>query len=109
MSKNIPYGHQWIQQDDIAEVVKALKSDWLTQGARVDEFEKAVAKYCNTSYAVAFSSGTAALHAAYNAIGLKEGDEIITTPMTFAATSNAAIYCGAKPVFVDIQEDTMNI
>ena len=105
----IPYGHQWISADDIKEVVRVLKSDWLTQGPKIEEFEKAVAKYCGSKYAAAVSSGTAALHAAYFAAGLKKGDEVITTPLTFAATSNMLVFCGAKPVFADIERDTLNI
>lgn len=105
----IPYGHQWIDKDDIKEVVKVLKTDWLTQGPKVEEFEKAVAKYCGAKYGVAVSSGTAALHLAYIAAGIKSGDEIITTPLTFAATSNMIIACGARPVFIDIEKDTLNI
>jgi len=109
MKKFIPYGHQWVQAEDIEEVVKVLKTDWLTQGPKVDAFEKVVADYCGTKYAVAVSSGTAALHAAYFAAGIKIGDEVITTPLTFAATANAAIYCGAKPIFCDIEKDGFNI
>lgn len=105
----IPYGRQWLDNKDIKEVVKVLKSGWLTQGPKIEEFEKAIAKYCGAKYAVAVSSGTVALHAAYNAAGIKQGDEIITTPLTFAATSNMAVFCGAKPVFADIQKDTLNI
>ncbi len=109
MKKIIPYGHQWIDNQDIKEVLKVLKSDWLTQGPKVEEFEKAVAKYCGAKYGVVFSSGTSALFAAYKSAGLKEGDEVITTPMTFAATSNMLYFCGAKPVFADIEEKTLNI
>lgn len=105
----IPYGHQWIDQKDVGAVVKALRSEWLTQGPKIEEFEKAVARYCKTRYGVAFSSGTAALHAAYAAAGIGLGDEVITTPLTFVATANTAVFCGAKPVFVDIEEDTLNI
>src|SRR3989344_4068436 len=107
--KTIPYGHQWLDSDDIKEVVKVLKGDWLTQGPKVEEFEKAVAKYCKVKYAVAFSSGTSALHGAYMATGIGKGDEVITTPLTFAATSNILYFCGAKPVFADIERDTLNI
>ena len=107
--KNIPYGHQWIGVDDIGEVAKVLKSDWLTQGPKVEEFERAVARYCKAKYAVAVSSGTSALYMAYMAAGIKEGDEVITTPLTFAATANMLFFCGAKPIFVDIQKDTLNI
>jgi len=105
----IPYGHQWVDDKDIKEVVKVLKSDWLTQGPKIEEFEKAMAKYCGAKYGVAFSSGTSALHSAYSVAGIKAGDEVITTPLTFAATGNMFVVLGAKPVFVDIQEDTLNI
>ena len=109
MKKIIPYGHQWIDNKDIKAVIKVLKSDWLTQGPVVEEFEKSVAKYCGAKYAVAFSSGTSALYSAYMAGELKEGDEVITTPLTFAATSNMICFCHAKPVFADIKKDTLNI
>lgn len=102
------YGHQSIDDEDIAAVVAVLKEDYITQGPKVGEFEQAVANYCGAKYGVAMSSGTAALHAACIAAGIKAGDEVITTPLTFAATANAVIYCGGKPVFVDI-EDTLNI
>ena len=107
--KKIPYSHQWIDNKDIKEVVKVLKSDWLTQGPKVEEFEKAIAKYCNAKYGVAFSSGTSALYAAYKTAGIKEGDEVVTTPLTFVATSNMISVLGAKPVFVDVEQDTLNI
>lgn len=109
MRKFIPYGHQWVNKEDVKEVVKVLRSDWLTQGPKVEEFEKAVAKYCGAKYAVAFSSGTSALHGAYFTAGIGRGDEVITTPLTFVATANAAVYLGAKPVFADIKEDTLTI
>ncbi len=105
----IPYGHQWIEDSDIADVAEVLKTDWITQGPKVDEFESRVAHYCGAKYAVAISSGTAALHAACVVAGISEGDEAITSPITFAATANAVAYCGGKPVFADIQEDTLNI
>ncbi|MBA4321040.1 MAG: UDP-4-amino-4,6-dideoxy-N-acetyl-beta-L-altrosamine transaminase [Flavobacterium sp.] len=105
----ISYGRQWVDDKDIKEVVKVLKSEWLTQGPKIEEFEKAVAKYCGAKYGVAVSSGTAALHAAYSVAGVKLGDEVITTPLTFVATSNMLYFCGAKPVFVDIKSDTLNI
>lgn len=98
----IPYGHQSINKSDEAAVLKALRSDYLTQGPAVERFERALAKYVGASYAVVFSSGTAALHAAYFAAGLNKGDEFVTTPMTFAATANAGLYLGAVPVFADI-------
>lgn len=105
----IPYGHQFIDKNDINSVIKALKSDWLTQGPKVLEFEKALADYCGAKYAVAVSSGTAALHLAYLALGLKKGDEVIIPANTFASTANMAIACGAKPVFCDIRMDSYNI
>ncbi|OGM96171.1 MAG: UDP-4-amino-4,6-dideoxy-N-acetyl-beta-L-altrosamine transaminase [Candidatus Yanofskybacteria bacterium RIFCSPHIGHO2_02_FULL_38_22b] len=105
----IPYGRQAIDNADIKAVVKVLRSDWLTQGPAVKQFEESLAKYCNAKYAVAVSNGTAALHLAYLAIGLKHGDEVITTPNTFVATSNMLVAVGAKPVFCDIRLDNHNI
>jgi len=105
----LPYGHQWIDGEDIAAVVEVLKGDWITQGPKVEEFEMAVAEYCDAKYAVAMSSGTAALHAACAVAGISQGHEAVTTPITFAATANAIVYCGGKPVFADIREDTLNI
>ncbi|KKT29402.1 UDP-4-amino-4,6-dideoxy-N-acetyl-beta-L-altrosamine transaminase [Candidatus Giovannonibacteria bacterium RIFCSPLOWO2_12_FULL_44_25] len=100
----IPYGHQSIDNADIEAVKSVLKSDWLTQGPKIGEFERALAHYCGAKFAAAFSSGTAALHAAYFVAGMRRGDEFITTPLTFAATSNAGLYLGARPVFADIDE-----
>ena len=105
----ISYGRQWVDEEDIKEVVKALRSDWLTQGPKVEEFEKAIAKYCGAKYAVAVSSGTAALHSAYSVAGINARDEIITTPLTFAATANMMVVLGARPIFSDVKEDTLNI
>lgn len=102
---NIPYGRQTINKADIKVVVDTLSSEYLTTGPKVKEFEEKFAKFVNVKYAVAVSSGTAALHLACLAAGLKKGDELITTPMTFAASANCALYCGAKPVFVDIKEE----
>ncbi|MDD4990296.1 MAG: UDP-4-amino-4,6-dideoxy-N-acetyl-beta-L-altrosamine transaminase [Candidatus Pacebacteria bacterium] len=107
--KIIPYGKQWLDNDDIEAVVEVLKSDWLTQGPKVEEFEKAVANYCNVKYAIAFSSGTAALHGAYFVLGIKKGDEVIVSPLTFAATASAVVYCSGTPVFSDIKKETLNI
>ena len=104
----IPYAKQWIDKGDIKDALKVLQSDWLTQGPAVDAFEKAVARYTGAAYAVAVSSGTGALHIAY-AASIKKGDEVITTPLTFAATSNMLIHLGAKPVFVDINPDTLTL
>lgn len=109
MSRFIPYSRQWIDKEDIEAVVSVLGSDFLTQGPKVGEFEDALSSYTGSKYTVAFSSGTAALHAAYFAAGIGPGDEIITSPVTFAATANAALYLGAKPVFVEIEPDTANI
>src|SRR3989344_9402184 len=105
----IPYSRQHIDEEDIQAVLEVLKSDWLTQGPTIAEFEKALAEYSGARFAVAAPNGTAALYLAYKAAGLKEGDEIITTPNTFVATSNMALVCGAKPVFCDIRPDTRNI
>lgn len=105
----IPYGKQSISKEDINAVVKILKSEYLTQGPTIEEFEHTLTDYVGVKYAVVFNSGTAALHAAYFAVGLNKGDEFITSPMTFAATANAGLYLGAKPVFVDIEEGTGNI
>lgn len=97
----IPYSTQDIHDSDIAAVAKVLRSGWLTQGPAVTEFEMAVAKKAGAKFAVAFNSGTAALHAAYFAAGVNKGDEVIVPALTFAATANAALYLGAKPVFAD--------
>ncbi len=105
----IPYGRHSINEDDIAEVTKVLRSDWLTQGEKVGQFEKELADYCGVKYAVAVSNGTTALHTAFAAAGIKSGDEFITSAMTFVATSNVGIWQGARPVFVDIDENSGNI
>ncbi|MBI4595045.1 MAG: UDP-4-amino-4,6-dideoxy-N-acetyl-beta-L-altrosamine transaminase [Candidatus Tectomicrobia bacterium] len=107
--ETIPYGRQWIEEDDIQAVVEVLRSDWLTQGPKVKEFEEYFAGYVGARYAVAVCNGTAALHCAYLAAGIGPGDEVITTPITFAATANAAFYCGARPYFVDIDPNTYNL
>lgn len=109
MKKNIPYSHQSIDQDDINALIKTLKSDFITQGPKVLEFEKGLAQYTGAKYAVVFNSGTSALHAAYWTLGIKKEAQIITSPITFAATANAGLYVGAKPIFVDIERDTGNI
>jgi perosamine synthetase len=105
----LPYGHQQIDNDDINAVIEVLRSDWITTGPKVAEFEEAFAAYVGSKYAVSFSSGTAALHGASFAAGLQPGDEAITTPMTFCATANCVLYQGAKPVFADVCPDTLNI
>ncbi len=105
----LPYGRQSISEDDIQAVVDVLRSDWLTTGPKVPEFEEALAARVGAKYAVAFSSGTAALHGAAFAAGLKPGDEAITSPLTFAATANCVLYQGARPVFADVSPDTLNL
>lgn len=105
----IPYGRQWIDDDDIAAVVEALRSEYLTTGPAVEVFERRIAEASGARRAVAMSSGTAALHGMYFAAGLGPGDEIVTTPLTFAATANAALYLGATVRFVDVVPDTGNI
>jgi len=105
----LSYGKQNIDEDDIQEVIKVLKSNYLTTGPYVKIFEENIANYVGTSYAVAFSNGTAALHGACFAAGIEEGDEVIVSPMTFAASSNAILYCGGIPIFCDIDMNTGNI
>lgn len=105
----LPYGKQWIEDCDIEAVVEVLKGDYLTTGPYISKFEQAVAQYVGAKYAVAFSNGTAALHGACFAAGIDQGDEVITTPMTFAASANCVLYQGGIPVFVDIDEKTYNI
>ena len=105
----IPYGRQTIEEDDIQAVVDVLRSDYLTTGPMIEQFEKSVAEYVGVKYAVAISNGTSALHAACFAAGIGEGDEVITTPITFAASANCVLYCGGTPVFADIDERTYNI
>lgn len=109
MGNYIPYGRQCIEQDDIDAVMEVLQSDYLTIGPKVAEFEHAVADYTGAKHAVAAANGTAALHIACMAAGIGPGDEVITTPITFAASANCVLYCGAKPVFADIKADTYNI
>ena len=105
----ISYGRQRIDEDDIASVVDALRGDWLTQGPSIERFEAAVAEYVGAKYAVAYSSGTSALHGAAAAAGLGPGDVVATSPLTFMASVNAARFVGAKPMLVDICRETWNI
>lgn len=105
----IPYGRQWIDDEDIQAVVEVLRSDFLTTGPVVERFEEELAAYTCATHAIVLNSGTSALHAAYYAAGLGPGDEIITSPLTFAATANAALYLGATVRFVDVEPDTGNI
>src|SRR5580658_8326698 len=107
--KLLPYGRQSLDDSDIKAVVEVLRSDWLTTGPKVGEFEERFAAWVGAEYGVSFSSGTAALHAAAFAAGLGPGDEAITTPMTFCATANCVLYQGAKAVFVDVGADTLNL
>lgn len=105
----IPYGKHYIDDDDINAVVNALKEDYIATGPGIDRFEQTFAEYTGAKYAVALSSGTAALHACSFAIGIQEGDEVITTPMTFVSTASSVMMCRGNPVFADIDENTYNI
>jgi perosamine synthetase len=105
----LPYGRQSLDEEDIQAAVDVLKSDWLTTGPKVGEFEERFATWVGAKHAVSFSSGTAALHAAAFAAGLKSGDKAITSPMTFCATANCVLYQGATPVFADVSADTLNL
>jgi perosamine synthetase len=105
----IPYGRQWIDEEDIQAVVDVLRSDWLTTGPKVLEFEKAVTTYLGAQYGIAVNSGTAGLHCAMIALGVGPGDEVIVPPMTFAATANCIVHAGAVPVFADVEADTLLI
>jgi len=107
--KKIGYGHQYIDDADIQAVVDVLKSDFLTCGPKIEEAEQKLCEITGAKYAVLISNGTAALHATMFAAGVGSGDEVITTPITFAASANCAFYCGAKPVFADINPETYNI
>jgi len=105
----IPYGKQFIEEDDIAAVVEVLRSDWLTTGPKVEEFERAFADFVGAKYAVAVNSGTAALHAAMFALGIGPGDEVIVPTMTFAATANCVVFQGGTPIFADVDPETLLI
>jgi perosamine synthetase len=105
----LPYARQTVEEDDVQAVTAALRSDWLTTGPLVEAFERAVASVADARHAVAVSSGTAALHAAVFAAGIGPGDEVVTTPLTFAASANAVVYQGGTPVFADIRPDTLNV
>jgi perosamine synthetase len=107
--KLLPYGRQSLDVADVQAVVEVLKSDWLTTGPKVGEFEERFAAWVGARHAVSFSSGTAALHGAAFAAGLGPGDEAITTPMTFCASANCILYQGAAPVFADVSSDTLNL
>ncbi|MBW2097103.1 MAG: UDP-4-amino-4,6-dideoxy-N-acetyl-beta-L-altrosamine transaminase [Deltaproteobacteria bacterium] len=103
----LPYAHQWIDEHDIQAVVSVLRSDWLTTGPKVEEFEQAFAGYVGARHAVAVSSGTAALHTAMFALGIGHGDEVIVPPITFVATANAVVFQGGTPVFADVEAGTL--
>ena len=105
----IPYGHQIIEDEDIEAVVKCLRSEWLTTGPLVREFEDALASFCGAQYAVTVSSGTAGLHTLISAMGIKKGDEVIVPAITFVATANAVLFQGAMPVIADIDPETLLI
>lgn len=106
MQRLIPYGRQYIDKEDIDQVIKVLKSDWITQGPKIKEFEDALCKYTKAKYAVLVSNGTAALHCACIVAGIDVNDEVITSPITFAASGNCALFLGAKVKFADIRPDT---
>ena len=105
----LQYAEPWIDDDDIEEVVKTLKTGYIRSLSKVKEFEKKFSNYVNSKYAVCFSNGTAALHACAFISDIKKGDEGVTSPMTFAASSNCILYCGGKTTFADIKKDTYNI
>ena len=105
----IPYGKQWIDDDDIKSMVEVLQSDWITTGPKIDEFERAVTAFTSSEYAIAVSSGTAALHAAMFAIDVRSDDEVIVPAMTFAATANCVVFQGGTPIFADIDPDMLLI
>ena len=105
----ISYGRHFVEEDDIAEVIEVLRSDWLTTGPKVEDFERTFADFVSAKYAVAVSSGTAALHAAMFALGIGPGDEVIVPAMTFAATANCVVFQGGTPVFADVDPETLLI
>lgn len=105
----LPYGRQWIDEQDIAAVVAVLRGDWLTTGPAVERFEAAIAEAAGAKCAVAVSSGTAAVHAMMHAAGVGVGDHVLVSTMTFAATANAVRFCGGTPIFVDVDADTLLI
>ena len=105
----IPYGKQDINQNDIDAVLKVLKSDFLTQGPQVPKFERKISSYCCSDFAIAVNSATSALHLACLALNLGKGDILWTSPNSFVASANCALYCGAKVDFVDIDKDTYNM
>lgn len=107
--KLLPYGHQWVDEADVQAVIEVLRSDWLTTGPKVGEFERAFADFVGTKEAVAVSNGTAALHTAMYAADIGAGDEVIVPPMTFASTANSIVFQGGTPVFADVDLETLLI
>ncbi len=105
----IPIAQPGIGKDEIQAVIETMKSGWVTQGKKVEEFEESFAEYCAVKYGVAVSNGTAALHLALAALGIKRGDEVITTPLSCVATTNPIVYLNANPVFVDVEPTTLNV
>ncbi|MFX1383444.1 MAG: UDP-4-amino-4,6-dideoxy-N-acetyl-beta-L-altrosamine transaminase [Promethearchaeota archaeon] len=105
----LPYGTQWLDDNEINEVIDALKSSWITTGPKMRLFEENFKEYIGTKYAVAINSGTAALHISTSCININPGDEVITTPLTFVASANCIVYRGGTPIFADIKKDTYNI
>jgi UDP-4-amino-4,6-dideoxy-N-acetyl-beta-L-altrosamine transaminase len=105
----LPYGRQWIDEDDVAAVLEVLRSDWITQGPAIERFEEALADAVGARFAVAYSSGTAALHGACFAAGIGTGDEVVTSPLSFAACANAVLFQGGRPLFADVSPDTGNL
>jgi len=105
----IPYGRHCIDEEDVRAVIDVLHGDWLTTGPKIDEFERSICDYCGCQQAVAVNSGTSALDIAIQSLELSKGTEVITTPFTFAATSNALLYNGLIPVYADISRNTRNI
>src|SRR5690349_10162950 len=105
----LPYGRHHINEADIAAVIATLKSDWLTTGPKVRQFEESFARSVGAKDAVAVSSGTAALHTVVHALGIGPGDEVIVPALTFAASANCVLYSGATPVFADVEADTLLI
>ena len=105
----IPYSRQLIDRKDIQSVIKVLKSDFLTQGPTVEKFEENLKKFCRSKFATSVNSATSALHISCLALGLKKGDYLWTSPISFVASSNCALYCGAKVDFIDIDLENFNI
>lgn len=108
-NKKIPFSPPDITEAEINEVIEVMKSGWITSGPKVAKFEENIAKYCETNHAVAVSSATAGMELVLKCLGVGEGDEVITTPYTYASTSNVILHRGAKPVFVDVEKDSFLI